>query len=171
MLLDIFRVLLSEVNLRWQILLALVIICNSTRFSQKTSVPEFIDPVFAKTSPKPSFSVMENERLCKERFDLFSRKPRLYIRTLLLRTFKGSRYTQGFSKDQWIRQNHTFRAHAVQSTCFWSRSKLCTLSTEIYRTFFLIKNLHGMLTISSNLNFSISAPDGDPKFYEFLFRH
>jgi hypothetical protein len=25
-------------------------------------VPEFIDPVFAKTSPKCSFSVIENER-------------------------------------------------------------------------------------------------------------
>jgi hypothetical protein len=25
-------------------------------------VPEFIDPVFAKTSPKRSFSVIENER-------------------------------------------------------------------------------------------------------------
>ena len=26
------------------------------------SVPELIDPVFTKTSPKPSFSVIENER-------------------------------------------------------------------------------------------------------------
>ena len=26
------------------------------------TVPEFIDPVFAKTSPKRSFSVIENER-------------------------------------------------------------------------------------------------------------
>jgi hypothetical protein len=25
-------------------------------------VPELIDPVFTKTSPKPSFSVIENER-------------------------------------------------------------------------------------------------------------
>jgi hypothetical protein len=28
-----------------------------------TSVPEFIDPVFAKTSPKRSFLVIENERV------------------------------------------------------------------------------------------------------------
>ena len=30
------------------------------------TVPEFIDPVFAKTSPKRSFSVIENERFGKE---------------------------------------------------------------------------------------------------------
>jgi hypothetical protein len=29
---------------------------------QKTTVPKFIDPVLAKTSPKPSFSIIENER-------------------------------------------------------------------------------------------------------------
>jgi hypothetical protein len=29
----------------------------------KTAVPEFIDPVFAKTSSKRSFSVIENERV------------------------------------------------------------------------------------------------------------
>ncbi len=28
----------------------------------QSSVPEFIDPVFAKTSPKRSFSMSENER-------------------------------------------------------------------------------------------------------------
>jgi hypothetical protein len=31
-------------------------------FPVPSQVPEFIDPVFTKTSPKPSFSVMENER-------------------------------------------------------------------------------------------------------------
>jgi hypothetical protein len=29
---------------------------------KKRPVPEFIDPVFAKTSPKTSFSITENER-------------------------------------------------------------------------------------------------------------
>ncbi len=32
------------------------------RTTPKSSVPEFIDPVFAKTSPKRSFSVIQNER-------------------------------------------------------------------------------------------------------------
>jgi hypothetical protein len=40
-----------------------------------------------------------------------------------------------------------------------------------YRNFFLSKNLHVMLTTSLTLNFYISAPDGDPKFDEFLFRN
>jgi hypothetical protein len=31
-------------------------------FCEPPPVPEFIDPVFAKTSPNRSFSVMENER-------------------------------------------------------------------------------------------------------------
>ena len=31
-------------------------------FYRNASVPEFIDPVFAKTSPKRSFSIIANER-------------------------------------------------------------------------------------------------------------
>jgi hypothetical protein len=31
-------------------------------YRAKSSVPEFIDPVFTKTSPKRSFSVIQNER-------------------------------------------------------------------------------------------------------------
>ncbi len=38
--------------------------CSSLKWlnMQGRQVPEFIDPVFAKTSPKRSFSVIENER-------------------------------------------------------------------------------------------------------------
>ncbi len=36
---------------------------GSMRQRANTPVPEFIDPVFAKTSQKRSFSVIENERL------------------------------------------------------------------------------------------------------------
>ncbi len=35
---------------------------NSVIQPENTPVPEFIDPVFAKTTPKRSFSVIENER-------------------------------------------------------------------------------------------------------------
>jgi hypothetical protein len=70
---------------------------------------EFIDPVFAKTL----VLMMENERLCKERFDLFSRKLRLYIGTLLLRTFQGARYTQGFSKNPAFTYKITFFEHML----------------------------------------------------------
>jgi hypothetical protein len=34
----------------------------STVFGHKKPVPEFIDPIFAKTSPKRSFSMTENKR-------------------------------------------------------------------------------------------------------------
>jgi hypothetical protein len=36
--------------------------CRLVQASASRSVPEFIDPVFAKTSPKRWFSVIENER-------------------------------------------------------------------------------------------------------------
>ncbi len=48
--------------------------CCGTQGIGSTSVPEFIDPVFVKTSPKRSFSVIENER-----FGLFSPKLGLKI--------------------------------------------------------------------------------------------
>jgi hypothetical protein len=57
---------------RLRILLPLInwpsLVTHRIKTEQK-SVPEFIDPVFAKTSPKRSFSVIENERL-----GVFSRK-------------------------------------------------------------------------------------------------
>jgi hypothetical protein len=43
----------------------------------ESSVPEFIDPVFAKTSPKRSFLVIENER-----YGLYFGKLGLQIRAL-----------------------------------------------------------------------------------------
>jgi hypothetical protein len=35
---------------------------SAALYSLHTAVPEFIDPVFTKTSPKRSFSVIQNER-------------------------------------------------------------------------------------------------------------
>jgi hypothetical protein len=36
--------------------------CHNFKRNYSSTVPEFIDPVFTKTSPKRSFSVIQNER-------------------------------------------------------------------------------------------------------------
>jgi hypothetical protein len=45
--------------------MALIFVDNNEMINNRTlkrPVPEFIEPVFTKTSPKRSFSVMQNER-------------------------------------------------------------------------------------------------------------
>ncbi len=51
-----------EIQLNRDIFLTLAGVLNSLNMTEYTSVPEFIDPVFTKTSPKRSFSLIQNER-------------------------------------------------------------------------------------------------------------
>ncbi len=46
----------------YALMLGTRVACSLVRFSAR-AVPEFIDPVFAKTSPKRSFRMTENERI------------------------------------------------------------------------------------------------------------